>query len=515
MLTDWLRLLSCALTAASLALPLRAEVPLSAIDWLSQSILTPQVLPLTNEPAVSPQGAAVPDSVTTSVLGQASLDAVGILPPQITGLPRNLWGMGRAAEIEQLLAAGVPPALPALQGLLLTVLLAEAEPPSDVLPGENLLLARIDKLLSIGALDQARALLDAAGPTASPALFRRYFDVALLIGDEDRACRFLQGARGLSPALPTRIFCLARAGDFAAAELALDTARRLGTVTPADFALLTRFMDPDLDDTDAAPVLPDPVTPLTLRLFEAIGEPMPVAALPIAFAYADLSDRAGWKAQIAAAERLSRAGAIAPNLLLGLYTSQRPAASGGVWDRVAAFQRLDAAVSAGDLSATEQALPLAWAAMRGAELEVPFAALFADKLSRMTLGPEAAEIAFQISLLSSGYEGLSAARAATSPRDLFLAAVAKGDLAGVAPTDLMSAAISTAFTAPTMADDFKLMLDQNRIGEVILLAMSRIEHGTAGDLRGVTEGLSLLRHIGLEDAARRTALELMLLDRRG
>ena len=515
MSTDWVRLISCALTTSCLALPLRAEAPLSAIDWLSQSIVTPAAQPLTNEPAVSPQGAAVPDSVTTSVLGQASLDAVGILPPQITGLPRNLWGMGRAADIEQLLAAEVPQDLPALQGLLLTVLLAEADPPSDVVPGENLLLARIDKLLSIGALDQARALLDAAGPTASPELFRRYFDVALLIGDEDRACRFLRDAPGLSPALPTRIFCLARAGDFDAAELSLDTARSLGTVTPADAALLTRFMNPDLDDTDLAPVLPDPVTPLTMRLFEAIGEPLPDAALPVAFSYADLSDNAGWKAQIEAAERLSRAGAIAPNLLLGLYTSQKPAASGGVWDRVAAFQRLDAAVTAGDIRATEQALPVAWVEMRAAELEVPLAALFAEKLSKMTLGPEAAEIAFQISLLSSDYESLSAARAATSPRDRFLAALAKGDVAGVTPTDPMSIAISAAFTAPTMAEDFKLMLDQNRIGEVILLAMSRIEHGTAGDLRGVTEGLSVLRHIGLEDAARRTALELMLLDRRG
>ena len=36
-----------------------------------------------------------------------------------------------------------------------------------------------------------------------------------------------------------------------------------------------------------------------------------------------------------------------------------------------------------------------------------------------------------------------------------------------------------------------------------------------GDLRGVTEGLSLLRRAGLEDVARRTALELMLLERRG
>ena len=457
----------------------------------------------------------MPENVTTSVLGQVSLDAVGILPPQITGLPRNLWGLGRAADIEALLASEASQDLPALQGLLLTVLLAEAEPPSDVAPGENLLLARIDKLLSIGALDQARALLDAAGPAASPELFRRYFDVSLLIGDEDRACHYLRDAPGLAPALPTRIFCLARDGDFDAADLTLDTARSLGTVTPEDAALLERFMNPEMDEADIRPVLPDPVTPLTMRLFEAIGEPMFGANLPVAFAYADLSENAGWKSQIEAAERLSRAGAIAPNLLLGLYTSQRPAASGGVWDRVAAFQRLDAAVTAEDIRATEQALPVAWVEMTSAELEVPLAALFAERLSKMPLGPEAAEIVFQISLLSSDYESLSAAAAATSPRDLFLAALAKGDVAGAAPTDPMSAAISVAFTAPTMTDEFKLMLDQNRIGEVILLAMSRIEHGVAGDLRGVTEGLSLLRHIGLEDAARRTALELMLLDRRG
>lgn len=512
---DGLRLAACLLTAFAAATPVRAEAPLSAIDWLSQSIVTPAAQPLTDETAVAPEGAAVPENVTTSVLGLASLDSVGILPPQITGLPRNLWGMGRAADIEQLLAAEVPQDLPALQGLMLTVLLAEADPPVDAPPGENLLLARIDKLLSIGALDQARALLDAAGPTASPELFRRYFDVSLLIGDEDRACLFLRNAPGLAPALPTRIFCLARDGDFDAAGLTLDTARSLGTVSPEDAALLDRFMNPELDEEDIRPVLPDPVTPLTMRLFEAIGEPMVGVTLPVAFSYADLSETAGWKAQIEAAERLSRAGAIAPNLLLGLYTSQKPAASGGVWDRVAAFQKLDQAIAAGDVRAVEQALPVAWLEMKSAELEVPLATLFADKLSKMTLAPEAAEISFQISLLSSDYESLSAARSSSSPRDQFLAALAKGNLTGVTPTDAMSIAIAAAFTAPDIGDDFMLMLDQNRVGEVILLAMSRIEHGTAGDLRGVTEGLSVLRHIGLEDAARRTALELMLLERRG
>ncbi len=499
-----------------LGAPARAEAPLSAIDWLSNSLVSPaaQAVPVIKEPPVAGAGAAVPGDVTTSVLGQTSLDAIGILPPQVTGLPRNLWGLGRTPDIESLLAAEAPQDLPALQGLLMTVLLAESDPPADS-QGESLLLARVDKLLSMGALDQARALLDAAGPTTSPETFRRYFDVALLIGDEDRACAYLKAAPALSPALPTRIFCLARAGNFDAAGLTLDTARALGTVTPEDAALLNRFMNPELDETEDVLTAPSPVTPLALRLFEAIGEPLAVAALPVAFSYADLSDRAGWKSQIEAAERLSRAGALSPNLLLGLYTDQKPAASGGVWDRVAAFQKLDAAVAAKDIRATEQALPLAWQQMTNAELEVPFAALYADKLAKMALQGDAAAIVFHISLLSSDYESLSAARAATSPTDQFLAALAKGDLGAATPTDPMSAAIKTAFTTPQVPPDFTTALDQGRIGEVILMALARIEHGTTGDLRGVTEGLSVLRHIGLEDAARRTALELMLLDRRG
>ena len=53
------------------------------------------------------------------------------------------------------------------------------------------------------------------------------------------------------------------------------------------------------------------------------------------------------------------------------------------------------------------------------------------------------------------------------------------------------------------------------MGEAILQAMLRIDSGLRGDLVKVTEGLSVLRNLGLEDAARRTALQLMILERRG
>ena len=491
-----------------------AEAPLSAIDWLSQSLITPVAQPKPPEPGVA-KGGALPEAVAVTTLDRASPDGVGILPAHVTGLPRNLWGLGKTDEIIAALQGPGLDALPALQGLMITLLLAEAEPPSDAGLQGRLLIARIDRLLAMGALDQARALIDAAGPASSPDLFRRSFDIAILTGGEDLACRTMTATPGLAPAMPARIFCLARSGDWQAAALTLQTAEALGQVTASEASLLARFLDADMTETDLVPPPPNPVTPLVLKLYEGIGEPLSSSALPLAFSQADLATSTGWKGQIEAAERLVRAGAIGPNLLLGLYTERQPAASGGVWNRVAAFQDFDAALTAGDVAAVAKTLPLAWEAMRAVELEVPFATLFADKLAKLPLTGAAAALAIDIALLSPGYERLLAEKTGTDVREAFLIGLARGSVKGLAPPDSMARAIAPAFSDPVLSDEAALMVDQLRMGEVMIHAMARVANGVQGDLRGVTDGLAVLRKVGLEEVARRTALELMLLERRG
>ena len=89
------------------------------------------------------------------MLGKPSPDGVGLLSSARTGLPHRLWGLARTEDIARMLTAERTDTLPALQGLLLTLLLAEAEPPVDSGGRGVLLLARVDKLLAMGALDQA------------------------------------------------------------------------------------------------------------------------------------------------------------------------------------------------------------------------------------------------------------------------------------------------------------------------------------------------------------------------
>lgn len=496
-----------------LPLAVRGEEPLSAIDWLSQSVATPAPVPV--DPARPTVTTGVTQgSVAVTVIGAPSADAVGLLPPHVTGLPANLWGPGRTEDIATVLTAERVDSLPALRGLLLTVLLAEAQPPADAGTGARLLTARIDKLLDMGALDQARALLDAAG-SRDPGLFRRSFDVALLTGEEDRGCRIMVESPGLAPTFPARIFCLARSGDWNAAALTLRTGQALGYITDEEDALLSRFLDPDLFEGEPPLESPARVTPLAWRMFEAIGEPLSTATLPIAFAHAELRPQAGWKSQVEAAERLARAGAVSPNVLLGLYTERRPAASGGVWDRVAAFQRFEAALEKGDQSAIAQLLPEIWAQMTASELEVPFADLYGKRLAAIPFSGEAAGIAFAVGLLSPDFEAIAATHASANPREAFLVALAKGDLAGVTPPDSLARAIAPAFQGHMPDADLRQMVSEGRIGEAILIAIEKIERGVQGDLDGVTDGLALLREVGMEKAARRTALELVLLERRG
>jgi hypothetical protein len=339
--------------------------------------------------------------------------------------------------------------------------------------------------------------------------------VALLTGDEDRACITMQSAPELAPTLTARVFCLARAGDWNTAALTLRTSMALGNVTAEDEALLSRFLDPALFDGENMPPPPKPITPLVWRIYDALGESLSTATLPIAFAHADLSERAGWKAQIEAAERLARVGAVTPNVLLGLYTDRAPAASGGVWDRADAFQRFDAALTKGDVAMVEQRLPLAYARMKDVELEVPFATLFAPQLSRLTLTGDAARISYELGLLSPDYERLSKLPVTRDARAVFLAGLAAGSVRDLVAPDSMARAIAPAFTDAPLPEDIVALIAQRRIGEAILAAMARIESGVSGELVKVTEGLTVLRKLGLEDVARRTALELMLLERRG
>ena len=499
--------------------PAAAEAPLSAIDWLSDNLAASAPFHLgapQDGPGVSPGVTDEPILVTP--LGTGSDQAIGLFPAERVGLPHEFWGLTPAPELAARVRALSTDTLPAAQRAIYRILLAEFSPPvaSDPAPEGNLLLARIDKLVDFGALDQALQLIE-SGAEVTPELWSRWFDIALLLGVEDRACASVLAPKGdLSPNYAGRTFCLMQGGDWAAAMLSLQTAETLGGITPTDATLLRRFLDAEDAEMQMSRPIPTVSTPLQWRILEAIGEPVYTQSLPLAFAHADLRGTAGWRAQLDAAERLTRAGALEPNRLLGLYTEARAAASGGIWDRVRAVNALEAALTAGDDTRIGDALIRLWPLVQAAELEIAFASIFASRLAPVPLAGTARQIAFEMALLAPEDALSPDTPLPDDTRAPFLAALALGTPLPAAAANTPAEAVAEALAdPPPVPAALAARIAQGHKGDTALVALERLAEGAAGDLRALTEALATLRALGLEGVARRAAIELLILNRTG
>ncbi len=503
------------LATSVLALPAYAEAPLSAIDWLKSpapiTVAQPLLLPL-GEPPVT-DGITTPD-VTVEPLDGAIPDAVGLLPSTTTGLPQGLWRQSSTDTLVSQLGRLSDQPLPALQALYYTLLLAEADTPSDAGPNARFLISRIDALRKYGAIEAASAMVARAGGASEP-LFDQWLDLSLLEGTEDQVCKTLSQNLNLTNDYAKRIFCTARSGDWATAALTYDTARALGLLTEAETDLLAQFLDPEFAEVSPTLAPPSDMTPLVFRLYEANGAPLPTRNLPREYAIADLRGTVGWRAEIEAAERLARTGALPANRLFGLYTERKPAASGGVWDRVAAVQAFDTAVTDGNADRLVQSLPAAWSYMQEQGLEVAFAAYYGVILTTTAL-PDANDLAAEIVLLSPAYEqaadvaGISAGRRMT-----FLTGLSQGVPKAEYAQTAVEKAISEGFSTTKPSPDHAGPLEQGRLGQAILSAASQLDNAGPNQTRDITAAIATLRAVGLEDVARRAALQILLLKRHG
>ena len=512
------------LSAAALTAPVSAQQgPLSANDWLSSGRppardasawrpgdpVPPDAQRLRGED--QSQQATGPDDVAETAatvpiavrrLNAADPDGAGIISARQAGLPEDFWTGTDLKTATRMI--GAAPALPASAQIARRILEAQLTPPdmpADQPAGEFFAL-RVDQLISEGALPSARDLLQGAGQDNTET-FRRLFDLSLLLGGEEQTCRKMGDETGILSDPSVRIFCLAQQGDWNAAAVLYVGAKRLGLVEPHMTDLLSHYLDDASSESGEVLTPPETMTPLAFRLHEAIGQPLPTGDLPVAYAWADLENHSGWKAQLEAAERLARARALPAAILYQLYTSQRPAASGGVWERAAAVQALDAALLTEDPARIGPALTAAFQRMEQAGLRDSLADMMAERLQPDTLGGEAAHLALWLRLWSGETE---VARAPEDKLDAALLALATGGQ----PEPLTPA---LGALAPVFATELPPQPDPDdgiALAPALYGALADADAGTQGDVTRAVRGVRMLRELGLIADARRVATQIAL-----
>lgn len=483
--------------------------PLSAIDWLSDSVSVPVI---EAPPAPDVPLATLPSEITVLPLDVDTPDAVGLLSAGDLNLDRGLWGRSSAADLARALM-DVPDgsdAPPVLRAFLTQLLTASFDPPIDAAIDDSFFLARVDRLLAVGQLEKADDLIQLAGPTEAER-FRRSFDIALLQGAETDACGVVEATPDLSPTFPTRIFCLARLGQWDVAALTLGNAEALGILTPDENALLLHFLDPELFEGDTIPAPPRVPTPLLFRLFEAVGERIPTDQLPVAFAFADLGSTVGWQARLRAAERLTATDAIDFDQMIAVFKERRPAASGGIWERVGAVQSFLTALDDQDLEDLNQTLSAAWIAARRGGYEAPMAHWVADKLAGFDLTGSAKRVAFEMALLS-GDATVADIFASDTAEDRFLLALLQARSGAVPGPNALHQSVLQGLVSLSPGRSYEALIRDDRRGEALFRALKDLKRGAGGNPRATQQSLTVLRQLGLEGLARQVAVELILID---
>jgi hypothetical protein len=495
---------------------LATAAPLSDIPWLSESVTTAPSGPPARPSSAVPPPVRGTEEISVTPLGAVSKEAAGLLAPDVTGFSKALWGSSDPAVLRELIGGLSNSGVPAAQALFRRILMAEAEPPRAG-PDSGLLMTRIDRLLAMGALPEAAALVEMA-EADTPDLFRRWFDIGLLTDEAQQPCEALRRNPTLSPTLPARVFCLARGGDWNAAEITLTIGGEVGSITDEQYALLARFLDPDLFEGEPEPPVADPLTPIDFLMREAIGLPRPAVILPLAFLHHDLSEHAPMRMRVEAAERLALAGSVSADVLREAYLAGTPAASGGIWSRAEAVQNLEAALDAGTSAEIGAALIRADDALAERGLRTAFARFEAERLAGIdAAGLEPAERSRLFELLVLAEEVDAAAGAAAEDAEsAFVLALARGDgVLPAAPEGLVLAAAVRSGLAPREPSDLRErrlrdLIGAGNEGEALLEALELLEAGGDVDPSSLQAALHVLTGAGQDTVARRIAVQTLL-----
>ena len=460
--------------------------------------------------------------ILTEPLAGTTRDAIGLLSPTATGLPRSLWSNSQAAEIVNLLRSIEAKGVPTARRVFHRILLSESDPPQGSTEKADVLLARIDKLIDMGSIDEAEAMISRAGQPDA-ALFARLFDIALLTGRADTVCRLMATDGDIALGLASRTYCAVRNRDEVTARLSLRIGRSLEAIDPLRADHLERFIDPQ-SFQEAPPLeVPTPYTALDHVIREALAMPRPLWGLEPAFLYSDLGRRAPLRDRILSSEQLSRSGDFPYPLLFSQYRARPAAASGGVWERVAAIQALDEALGGISTRNTLNALQRADIALSSAGLRVALSQAYGAALARLPFIGTRDRTMAEVLLLAGQPVDAAAWMPADAPLHLQIAdAVAnpERELDAITLPPPRSDADQRALAAwpvfegippgGALAEELQDLVVRQRTGAAILRALRLLDAGTEIDPGDFAVALQTLRATGREADARQIMVETVL-----
>jgi len=440
-----------------------------------------------------------------------NIDAVGLIPSGVSGFPKNLWGISRLDVIQSKISNIQNSLVPAALELFYVLLLAEANPTWDSSGKGELFLARVDKLIEFGALEQANELMNRSGGKGKELDIRR-FDIALLTNTEHIPCSGIRNKTIEVPSYMHQIYCFVRLGEWKNAELVFEAAKTIGDFTSQEEQIVTIFLFPELALSIANQEF-EQLTPLLFRMLKDSGFYIHDQDIKPSLAYHLKDSSPEWKSRIESLEKLVRSNSKPFGSLLVAYNESKPSSTDGLWTRVRLIQALENAIVTQDTIEIKELFLKGYFLMEQEGLSVNYSEYFIPRIiphivefGRVVPGHYSPAILFPFLPEDLGIMSPS------NREENFLFSLRGGDLANAIPSTPLQQGIVSGLTETDLEDDLVVMANQGRFGEAVLDILAILQdasHTSPNEIRRALAGLTAL---GLEEMAREISIQILVIE---
>ena len=427
-------------------------------------------------------------------------------------LPFYYWSWSNADDLSAKINSISKSSSPILNNLLVSALISEM--PTDLkIPSEsNLYLTRLNKLITMGRLKEAQLFIKTNDPTLS-ASSNQQFDINILRGNDTLACAKTTSSNQRLTSLKKKLYCLSYEGRMAEAEITFETAKTLDFIVENDIKILNVLLKQNKDEISPFSKSKDPLSNLDIVILtkEAINSSKEINDIRShIYIYNQIIDK---EKQIISAEHLTKIAIISSSELFNLYknNSLETFMNDELKTKIKHVRALEKAISEDQTKVIQALLIEGWKIFNKNNLSKQFCKNYSDEILKQFNSGWVTVLSTKMSLLTGNYVKMNNQLSANSN---FIAAqgIAKNDYSDLKNLSSYKSNIVDAIRYPEYKEENIILIEQGKIGEVILESIDLLSAQNSKGNPNLKAGLRGLMQADLKETAKQLAIEYILAD---
>ena len=449
------------------------------------------------------------NSKVSSVVTSIKLDD---LVEQNVKLPYYYWSWSDIEDISKKIDSISLSSNPLIRNLFTAVLISEMPVDLNSIKERDLYLIRLNKLIELGKFKEAQLFINVNDPTLKISSDPQFI-INIIRGNDTLACAQYKKTESITPSLKKKLYCLTYENEMQQAKIIFETANILNFTNTYETEILKIL----LSNQQEIPFfiqkeghILSALDYVILSKKEAISNDI---IIPITFLSYDFNQSINSRKKLIAGERLAKIGTISAKQLFQLYKNGIIDKNYGVGlkERILVISSLEKSINSNDPVQIKKFLTKGFSDFEKIGLSNQFCEYYKDHiLKQQDLGWKT-PISIKMNLLTGDYSKITN-KISINSNFISAQSIAKNDYSKLGNISAFEESIISAIRDPIYKEENIILIEQGRIGEVILSSISLLTIKTGNINTNIKNGLRGLMQTGLEKIAKLIAIQYILMD---